>query len=61
VFLLVDIRRVADLDVLKHWYRSATGTLDKILEACHAVLKEHRDIYERMRPSIQGNGDGEVR
>jgi glutamyl-tRNA reductase len=49
--------RVADLDVLKHWYRSATGTLDKILEVCHAVLKEHRDIYERMRRSIQGDGD----
>ena len=47
--------RVADLDVLKHWYRSATGTLDKILEACHAVLTEHRDIYERMRRSIQGD------
>jgi glutamyl-tRNA reductase len=58
---LDDRVRVADLDVLKHWYRSATGTLDKILEACHAVLKEHRDIYERMRRSIQGNGDGEVR
>ena len=48
--------RVADLDALKHWYRSATGTLDKILEACHAVLDEHRDIYERMRRSIQGDG-----
>jgi glutamyl-tRNA reductase len=46
--------RLADLDALKHWYRSATGTLDKILESCRAILAEHRDIYERMRRSIQG-------
>ena len=46
--------QVADLDALKHWYRSATGTLDKILEACHEILTEHRDIYERMRRSLQG-------
>lgn len=50
--------RVADLDVLKHWYRTATGTLDKILDACDAVLKEHRGIYERMRRSIQGEQEG---
>ena len=48
--------RVADLDALKLWYRTATGTLDTILEVCHAVLKEHRDIYERMRRSMQGEG-----
>ena len=47
--------RVADLDALKHWYRSATGMLDKILEACREILSEHRDIYERMRRSIQGD------
>lgn len=48
---------VADLDALKLWYRTATGTLDKILEACHAVLKEHRDLYERMRRSFRGNDE----
>jgi len=47
--------RVADLDVLKQWYRSANGTLDKVLEVCQAILRDHRDIYERMRRSIQGN------
>ena len=46
--------RVADLDVLKRWFRTANGTLDKVLEACDTILKEHRDIYERMRRSIQG-------
>jgi precorrin-2 dehydrogenase/sirohydrochlorin ferrochelatase len=46
--------RVADLDVLKHWYRTANGTLDKVFEVCDVVLNEHRDIYERMRRSIQG-------
>jgi glutamyl-tRNA reductase len=46
--------RVADLDVLKHWYRTANGTLDKVLEVCDSILNEHRDIYERMRRSIQG-------
>lgn len=49
--------RVADLDALKLWYRTATGTLDTILEVCHAVLKEHRGLYERMRRSIQGLPD----
>jgi len=48
---------VADLDALKLWYRTATGTLDKILDACHTVLKEHRDLYEHMRRSIQGNDE----
>lgn len=51
---LGDHVRVADLDVLKHWYRTATGTLDKILEVCDTVLRDHRDMYERMRRSIQG-------
>ena len=46
--------RVADLDVLKHWYRTANGTLDKVLEVCDTILGDHRDIYERMRQSIQG-------
>lgn len=46
--------RVADLDALKRWYRAANGTLDKVLEVCHAILNEHRDIYERMKRSIQG-------
>ncbi len=46
--------RVADLDALKRWYRTANGTLDKVLEVCGAILREHRDIYERMRRSIQG-------
>ncbi len=46
--------RVADLDVLKRWYRASNGTLDKVLEVCHAILNEHRGIYERMRRSIQG-------
>ena len=48
---------VADLDVLKHWYRSANGTLGKILEACRAILADHRSIYERMRLSIQGEAN----
>ncbi len=52
---LSDRVHLADLDVLKHWYRTATGTLDKILDACDAVLREHRGIYERMRRSIQGD------
>jgi glutamyl-tRNA reductase len=46
--------RVADLDEIKQWYRTANGTLDKVLEACDAILREHRGIYERMRRSIQG-------
>jgi glutamyl-tRNA reductase len=49
--------RVADLDVLKHWYRRANGTLDRVLAVCDSILNEHRDIYERMRRSIQGEHD----
>ena len=48
--------RVAHLDVLKRWYRAANGTLDKVLEVCDAILDGHRDMYERMRRSIQGDG-----
>lgn len=47
--------QVANLDVLKRWYRAANGTLDKVLEVCDAILDGHRDIYERMRRSIQGD------
>ncbi len=46
--------QVSDLDALKRWYRTANGTLGKVLEVCGSILKEHRDIYERMRRSIQG-------
>ncbi|MDD4102373.1 MAG: NAD(P)-dependent oxidoreductase [Kiritimatiellae bacterium] len=46
--------RLEDLDALKRWYRAANGTLDKVLEVCDSILKGHRDIYERMRRSIQG-------
>jgi len=49
--------RLADLDALKRWYRLANGTLDKVLEVCDTILKGHRDIYERMRRSIQGEAD----
>jgi glutamyl-tRNA reductase len=43
-----------DLDQLKHWFRSLNGTLDEVNRLCDAVLNEHRDIYERIRLSIQG-------
>ena len=49
--------RLADLDALKRWYRAANSTLDKVLEVCDNILKGHRDIYERMRRSIQGDTD----
>jgi len=49
--------RVADLDALKHWYRTANGTLDQVLKVCGTILNDHRDIYERMRRSIQGEHD----
>jgi len=46
---------MADLDVLKCWYRVANGTLDKVLEVCRSILKDHRNFYERMRRSIRGD------
>ena len=45
---------VADLDTLKRWYRAANGMLDKVLETCDVILRGHRNMYERMRHSIQG-------
>lgn len=49
-----EVIRIADLDVLKAWYRAANGTLGKVLEVCEAILKGHRNMYDRMRRSIQG-------
>ena len=48
--------RVADLDFLKHWHRSVNGTLEQVLEVCATVMADHRDIYERIRRSVQGDG-----
>jgi hypothetical protein len=44
-----------DLDALKLWYRTVNGTLEQVLKLCAAVTAEHRDIYERIRRSMQGN------
>lgn len=46
--------RVADLDVLKQWARATTGAQMRVTETCARVMDEHRDIYERIRRSIQG-------
>jgi len=46
---------VVDLDALKLWYRTVNGTLEQVLKLCAAVTAEHRDIYERIRRSMQGN------
>lgn len=45
---------IADLDVLKHWYRTRNGSLGRAMAICRNVLEEHRDIYERIRSSLQG-------
>ena len=47
---------VADLDVLKQWYRTVNGTLEQVLEVCSTVMADHREIYERIRRSVQGDG-----
>jgi precorrin-2 dehydrogenase/sirohydrochlorin ferrochelatase len=46
--------RVADLDVLKQWARVNDGTRLRVDETCRRVMDEHREIYERIRRSIQG-------
>ena len=48
--------RVADLDLLKQWHRTVNGTLEQVLEVCATVMADHRDIYERIRRSVQGDG-----
>jgi len=48
--------RVADLDFLKQWHRTINGTLEQVLEICANVMADHRDIYERIRRSVQGDG-----
>ncbi|MDR2850355.1 MAG: hypothetical protein LBW77_07465 [Verrucomicrobiota bacterium] len=47
--------RVADLDCLKLWQRTQDGSLEQAQAACEAVVDAHRDSYERIRASIQGN------
>jgi len=47
--------RVVDLDTLKNWYRRETGSIDRAWAACSAVIGEHRESYERIRSSIQGD------
>jgi glutamyl-tRNA reductase len=46
--------RVADLDALKQWVRANDETRGLVDETCKRVMHEHRDIYERIRCSIQG-------
>ena len=47
--------RVADLDLLKQWHRTVNGTLEQVLEVCATVMTDHREIYERIRRSVQGD------
>ncbi|MDA3926197.1 MAG: hypothetical protein PF904_15995 [Kiritimatiellae bacterium] len=46
--------KVIDLDVLKHWYRKSTGTLNQVLKICADITESNRDKYERIRNSMQG-------
>ena len=46
--------KIVDLDVLKHWYRANTGTLDQVREICAAFTEAHRHNYEHIRDSMQG-------
>lgn len=46
--------RVVDLDALKRWARGDEESRARVSAACERVLAEHRDIYERIRTSIQG-------
>jgi len=46
--------RVADLDVLKPWARADAGVHEQIVAICERVMDEHRESYERIRRSIQG-------
>lgn len=48
--------RVADLDALKRWSRAKDDAAARVDEVTRQVLDEHRDIYERIRRSIQGEG-----
>ena len=45
---------VVDLDVLKHWYRAATGTLEQVMALCTGITEDNRSKYERIRDSMQG-------
>jgi len=51
---LADNVMVVDLDVLKHWYRKSSGTLDKTMQIVASITEENRDKYERIRDSMQG-------
>lgn len=46
--------KIVDLDGLKHWYRANTGALEQVREICAAITEAHRDNYEHIRDSMQG-------
>jgi len=51
--------RLADLDVLKGWYRQTTGSLDPALKLSHFTIHEHRAMYEKIIESFQGRNKSE--
>lgn len=44
---------LVDLDDLKHWHRTRTGSLNEPLEQCRRIIREHQEQYERIIHSFQ--------
>jgi len=47
-------RHLVGLDTLKHWARAANAAQAHVSEVCANVIATHRDSYERIRKSMQG-------
>ncbi len=50
----IDNVELVDLDVLRQWFRESSGTLDRVMRLCGAVLERNRADYERIRDSMRG-------
>ena len=51
---LNDNLRVVDLDGLKAWQRHGNGDLARLLEASHATVTKHREMYDKLVSDVQG-------
>lgn len=42
-----------DLDDLKHWHRTRSGSLSAAVEQCRQIIRDHQEQYERIIQSFQ--------
>ena len=45
---------ITDLDDLKYWFRREAVDMAKIFEISNSLIKEHRDLYDKIIFHFQG-------